>query len=109
MKPIAMITFDALAAGNVCFSLPGALSVFPVRFSFPAPVLWDGTCFSVSAKIQSGWRIIRERFEHFFISISGSVCKCVVRHFMRVVRLCRRRINSFRVRTMRLAAGGLRL
>ena len=109
MKPIEMITFNELAAGNLCFSLPGALTAFPVRFSFPAPVLGDCTCFSVSARIQSDWLIVQERLEHFFFSITGTVCKHFVKHFTQRVRLFRRRINAFRARTLRLACGGFRL
>jgi hypothetical protein len=109
MKSFGMMTFNELAAGDVCFSLPGALSVFPVRFSFPAPMFCDSICFSVSARIQSDWQIIQERIEHFFISISGSVRKRFVKHFTAVFRFFRCRVNSFRARTMRLAAGGLRL
>ena len=73
MKSFEMMTFNELAAGDVCFSLPGALSVLPVRFSFPAPMFCDSICFSVSARIQSDWQIIQERIEHFFISVSGLI------------------------------------
>ena len=109
MKSFGMMTFNELAAGNVCFSLQGDLAVFPVRFFFPAPMFGDSTCFSISARIQTDWQIIQERLEHFFVSISGSVGKLIVKHFARVRRYFRCRINSFRSRTLRLAAGGLRL
>ena len=109
MNDNSMIIYNELVAGDVCFSLPGALSVIPVRFSFPAPELNFTSWFSVSAGIHSEWLFIQERIEHFFISISGSVSKRFVKPFTAVFRFFRCRVNSFRARTMRLAAGGLRL
>ena len=60
MNGTDMIIFNELAAGNVCFSLPGALSVIPVRFSFPAPELNFTSWFTVSTGIHSEWLFIQE-------------------------------------------------
>ena len=104
-----MIIVNELAADNVCFSLPGTLSIIPVRFSFPAPDLNFSSCFTVSAGIHSEWLFIQERSGHFFISVSGlirtafrKICRSAVLFSIRI-------INSLRVRSLKLSYAGRRL
>ena len=104
-----MIIFNELAAENVCFSLPGALSIIPVRFSFPAPELNFTSWFTVSAGIHSEWVFIQERIEHLFITVSGLIrtafrktCRPVI--FFRIGK-----INALRARTLKLSYAGRRL
>lgn len=103
-----MITFDGQAAENVCFSLPGALSVIPLRISFPAPDLNFSSWFTVSAGIHSEWLFIQERIGHFFISVSGSIL-AAFRKTRRAVFLSIRKINVLRVRRRKLSYANLRL
>ena len=104
-----MIIFNKLAAGNVCFSLPGALSVIPVRFSFPAPELNFSSWFTVSAGIHSEWLFIQERVEHFFISVSGLIRTTFRKTCRPAVFFSIRIINALRVRSLKLSYAGRRL
>ena len=109
MNASDVIVFNELAAENVCFSLPGALSIIPVRFSFPAPELNFSSWFTVSAGTHSEWLFIRERIGHFFISVSGlirtafrKICRSAVFFSIRI-------INALRVRSLKLSYAGRRL
>ena len=104
-----MIIFNELAAENVCFSLPGALSVIPVRFSFPAPELNFSSWFTVPAGIHSEWLFIQERIEHFFISVSGLIRTAFRKTCRAAVFFGIRKINALRVRSLKLSYAGRRL
>ena len=108
MNDNSMIIYNEPAAGDICFSLPGALSVIPVRFSFPAPELNFTSWFSVAAGIHSEWLFIQERIGHFFISVSGSIL-AAFRKTRRAVFLSIRKINILRVRRRKLSFANLRL
>ncbi len=104
-----MIIVNELAAGNVCFSLPGSLSVIPVRFSFPAPDLNFSSWFTVSAGIHSEWLFVQERIGHFFISVSGLIRTAFRKTCLAGVLFSIRKINALRVRSLKLAYAGRRL
>ena len=109
MDMTTMIRYNEPAAGNACFSLPGALSVVPVRFSFPAPELNFGFRFTVSAGIHADWLIIREGMEQIFVSVAGSV-RTVSRKICRSVFGFRlRKLNILRARILKLSYAGRRL
>ena len=103
-----MIVYNETAAENICFSRLGALSVIPVRFSFPAPELNFTSWFTVSAGIHSEWLFIQERIDHFFISVSGLV-RTAFRKTCRAVFCSIRKINVLRVRILKLSYAGRRL
>ena len=109
MNKQGMMVFCESAAGNVCFSLPGLLPVFPVRFSSPVPMLDKGCCFSVFAGIHSDFQLLPERVGHFFVSIAGSLFTTVKKQMKAAVRFLHCRINVYRSRIMKLAVGGRRL
>ena len=109
MNNQGMMVFRESAAENICFSLPGLLPVFPVRFSSPVPMLNNDNYFSVFAEIHSDFQFLKERVGHFFISISGSLLTSVKKHLKTAVRLFHCRINVYRSRIMKLAVGGRRL
>ena len=109
MNDNSMIIYNKLVAGDVCFSLPGALSVIPVRFSFPAPELNFTSWFSVSAGIHSEWLFIQERIEHFFISVSGLIRTAFRKTCRAAVFFSIRIINALRVRSLKLSYAGRRL
>ena len=104
-----MIIFNEQAAGNVCFSLPGALSVIPVRISFPAPDLNFSSWFTVSAGIHSEWLFIQERIGHCFISVSGSILTAFRKICRAAVCLSIRKINVLRFKSLKLSYAGRRL
>ena len=104
-----VIVFNELAAENVCFSLPGALSIIPVRFSFPAPELNFSSWFTVSSGIHSEWLFIQERIGHFFISVSGLILTAFRKTRRAAVFFCNRKINVLRVRSLKLSYTGRRL
>ena len=104
-----MIIYNGQAAENFCFSLPGALSIIPVRFSFPAPELNFSSWFTVSAGIHSEWLFIRERIGHFFISVSGLIRAAFRKTCRAAVFFSIRMINALRVRSLKLAYAGRRL
>ena len=108
MTETSMISYNKQAAENVCFSLPGALSVIPVRFSFPAPELNFGFRFSVSAGIHSELLLVQERIEQFFISVSGLI-RTVLKKHCRTVFFFIREINVPRARILKLSYAGRRL
>ena len=103
-----MIVFNEPAAENVCFSLPSALSVIPVRFSFPAPELNFSSWFTVSSGIHSEWLFIQERIGHFFISVSGLI-RTAFRKTCRAAFFSIRKINVLRIRSLKLSYAGRRL
>ncbi len=109
MNDNSMIIYNELVAGDVCFSLPGALSVIPVRFSFPAPELNFTSWFSVSAGIHSEWLFIQERIEHFFISVSGLIRTAFRKTCRTAVFFSIRKINVLRARILKLSYAGRRL
>ena len=104
-----MIIYNESTAGDICFSLPGALSVIPVRFSFPAPELNFTSWFSVSAGIQSEWLFIQERIEHFFISVSGLIRTAFRKTCRAAIFFSIRKINVLRARILKLSYAGRRL
>lgn len=109
MNGLDMIIFNERASENVCFSLSGALSVIPVRFSFPAPELNFSSWFTVSAGIHSEWLLIQERIGHFFISVSGSVITAFRKTCRAAVFFSIGKINVLRVRSLKLSYAGRRL
>jgi len=109
MNGTDMIIFNEQDAGNVCFSLPGALSVIPVRFSFPAPELNFTSWFTVSTGIHSEWLFIQERIEHFFISVSGLIRTAYRKTCRAAIFFSIRKINALRVRSLKLSYAGRRL
>ena len=109
MNDNSMVVYNELAAENICFSLPGALSVIPVRFSFPAPELNFSSWVTVSAGIHSEWLFIQERIEPFFISVSGSILAAFRKTCRAAVFFSIRKINVLRVRSLKLSYAGRRL
>ena len=109
MNGKSMIIYNEPAAENICFSLPGALSVVPVRFSFPAPELNFTSWFSVTAGIHSEWLFIQERIEHFFISVSGLIRAAFRKTCRAAVFFSIRKINVLRARILKLSYAGRRL
>ena len=109
MEKIGMIQFNASAADAVCFSLAGALSVVPVKFSLPAPKLNFSSWFSVSARIQTEWQVFQERSGHFFISVAGLIRSTLKKVSCLNFRLRKREINVLRSRILKLSTGGRRL
>ena len=109
MNGRSMIIYNEPAAENICFSLPGALSVVPVRFSFPAPELNFSSWFTVSAGIHSEWLFIQERIEHFFISVSGLIRTAFRKTCRAAVFFSIRKINVLRDRSLKLSYAGRRL
>lgn len=109
MNDNSMIIYNEPAAGDICFSLPGALSVIPVRFSFPAPELNFTSWFSVAAGIHSEWLFIQERIEHFFISVSGLIRTAFRKTCRTAVFFSIRKINVLRARLLKLSYAGRRL
>ena len=109
MERTGMIQFNAQAGEAVCFSLSGVLAVFPVRFSFPAPELNFSSCFSVSARIQTEWKILQERANHFFISVAGLIHTASRKIGGSYSRFYHRTINVLRSRILKLSTGGRRL
>ena len=109
MNKQGMMVFCESAAGNACFSLPGVLPVFPVRFSSPVPMLNKGCCFSVFAGIRSDFQLLPVRVEHFVITIAGSLFTSVKKQMKAAVRFFHCRINVYRSRIMKLSVGGRRL
>ena len=109
MNGKSMIIYNEPAAENICFSLPGALSVVPVRFSFPAPELNFTSWFSVTAGIHSEWLFIQERIEHFFISVSGLIRTAFRKTCRAAVFFSIRKINVLRARILKLSYAGRRL
>lgn len=103
-----MISYNKEAAENVCFSLPGALSVIPASFSFPAPELNFGFRFSVSAGIHPELQFIQERIEHFFISVAGLI-RTVLKKKSRTAFCFIRKMNVLRARILKLSYAGRRL
>jgi len=102
-----MIVWNEPAAEGICFSLPGALSIIPVRFSFPAPELNFTSWFTVSAEVHSEWLFVPERIGHIFISVAGLIrtaCRKICR-----VGFCIRKINVQRARIQKLSYAGRRL
>ena len=104
-----LIIFNELAADDVFFSLTGALSVIPVRFSFPAPELNFSSWFTVPAGIHSEWLFIQERIEHFFISVSGLIRTAFRKTCRAAIFFSIRKINVLRVRSLKLSYAGRRL
>ena len=109
MNEISKISYNEWGAGDCCFSVPGALSVVPVRFSFPAPELNFSSWFSVTASIHTEWLFIQERFESFFISIAGLIRTAFRKSCRKAVQSCIRTVNVLRARVLKLSYGGRRL
>ena len=104
-----MIIFNGQAAENFCFSLSSALSVIPIRISFPAPDLNFSSCFTISAGIHSEWLFIQERIGHCFISVSGSIHAAFRKVYRAAVFLSIRKIDVLRFRSLKLSYAGRRL
>ena len=109
MDNFGMMQFNERAAAGVCFSLPGALSVVPVRFSLSAPELNFGSRFTVSARIRMDWQLCRERMEHFFVTIAGMFRSAADKIARPVYHYGKKVFNVLRFRSLTLSRSGRRL
>ena len=102
--------FNETAADGFSISLCGYSASVSKVFSFAAPELDFGELFSVSARLHSEWLIVRERIDHFSVSITGLICGYVRNTVRSVLLRCAKRMPTFRrLRIMRLSFCGFRL
>ena len=102
--------FDETATDGFSISLCGFTASVSKVFSFAAPEFDSGEFFSVSARLHSEWMIVRERIDHFSVSITGLICGFVRRTVRSVMKRCAQRTPNFRrLRIMRLSFCGFRL
>ena len=102
--------FNETAGNGYSISLCGFSASVSKVFSFAAPELDFGEFFSISARLHSEWVIVRERIDHFSVSITGLICGYVRRTVRSVMLSCAKRTPNFRrLRIMRLSFSGFRL
>ena len=101
--------FNGTAGNGFTVSLHGFAVPVPEIFSFSAPELFIGEFFSVHARLQSEWLIVRERMDHFWVSITGLICAAVPGKVRSALNCVCRVFNVRRLRILRLAFSGRRL
>lgn len=103
------ISFNGTAGNGFTISLHGFAASVSEIFSFSAPELCIGDFFSVPARLQSEWLIVRERMDHFWVSITGLICAAVPETVRSALNFAYRAFNVRRLRILRLAFSGRRL
>ena len=102
--------FNETAGDGYSISLCGSSASGSKVFSFAAPELNFGDFFSVSARLHSEWMIVRERIDHFSVSITGLICGFVRGTVRSAMMRCAKRTPNFRrLRILLLSFCGFRL
>ena len=109
MNTAEMISYNDRNVNSISISLPGVLTVFPTRFSFPASEL--NFCFgvTVSSQLHTEWQFIQERCDHFFTTVSGLICRTFKKICGKVSCSARRKKNVLKMRILKLSFSGRRL
>lgn len=103
------LIFNETRGYGFTISLSGIAVSVSRDFSFAAPELEIGDFFSVNSRMQSCWLFVRERIDHFYVSVTGLIDENLRKAVRATVCFASSVFNFRRQQVLRLSFAGRRL